>query len=901
MRLLIKSHVEISYLAVDVIGDLALGSSFGLIQAQKDSSLSIESVDSSGEPQRGVIEIPIVKTIARGSISALGIAVFPVWAHKFLRYLPWNLVGLFDTLKFIDLATTSLHARIKRGPKEIFEDGKRSVDIMDKLLEYEDEGEPLSMDELTAEAMILLIGGSDTTSNTLGCLFYYLAICPEIRKKLQAELDQHVPCKVSEELKNKEVLEVSLSDTVVHYEDVKNLPYLNACLKEALRIQSPVATGLPRVVPPGKTITISGQTFTEGCVISVPLYTINHSGIWGNDAAEFRPERWLEDESGSLNKYFQPFSLGPRACIGRNLAHMDLILIAATLARRYEIEATPTTKLVTYEGLLRSTVNCEVMIKHPTSMGKMATNEGSSQIGQYSVALGALALAYYLFPYLLDPYDYRRRFSGPPLAGLTNWWMSSVIQTGHHSEIVQRLHEKYGTFVRLGPNHISVADPDALEIVYGHGLLKSEFYSTFQMGPKTDLFNTRDKTEHSKKRKRVANIFSAQNSLAFEPRIRSHIRQLCAQWDMRCKEAARGSSGTNWVAKNGRAVIDVCAQVSYLAFDIIGDLALGSPFGLIQAQKDSSLSIESVDASGDPQRGSLEIPVIETIARGGIPIMAVGVFPSWAHKILILVKTSVEARVKRGPREIIEDGRRSVDLIDKLLEVQDDDGNPLSMNELNAEASVLLVAGSDTTSNTLGCLFYYLAIHPEIQQQLQTELDQNVPYDTSDEPDSKEGLAIPPYNVVVQYDSVKALPYLDACIKEALRLQSTVGTGLPRVVPPGNTVTVAGQTFKAGSVISVPSYTTNRSSVWGDDPEEFRPERWLDDNSSSLNKYFVPFSLGPRACIGRNIAYMELMLIAATLVRRYDVAALPTTKLDTSEGLIRSAMHSDVAIKRRKV
>jgi benzoate 4-monooxygenase len=331
MRLLIKSHVEISYLAVDVIGDLALGSSFGLIQAQKDSSLSIESVDSSGEPQRGVIEIPIVKTIARGSISALGIAVFPVWAHKFLRYLPWNLVGLFDTLKFIDLATTSLHARIKRGPKEIFEDGKRSVDIMDKLLEYEDEGEPLSMDELTAEAMILLIGGSDTTSkcvafyfhfiklthrniilSTLGCLFYYLAICPEIRQKLQAELDQHVPCKVSEELKNKEVLEVSPSDTVVHYEDVKNLPYLNACLKEALRIQSPVATGLPRVVPPGKTITISGQTFTEGCVISVPLYTINHSGIWGNDAAEFRPERWLEDESGSLNKYFQPFSLGPR-------------------------------------------------------------------------------------------------------------------------------------------------------------------------------------------------------------------------------------------------------------------------------------------------------------------------------------------------------------------------------------------------------------------------------------------------------------------------------------------------------------------------------------------------------------------------------------------------------------
>ncbi|KAF8675314.1 Cytochrome P450 monooxygenase [Rhizoctonia solani] len=521
------------------------------------------------------------------------------------------------------------------------------------------------------------------------------------------------------------------------------------------------------------------------------------------------------------------------------------------------------------------------------------------QLGQYSLALGALVLGYHAVPYLLDPYDYRRRFPGPPLAGLTNWWMSMIIQTGHHSEIVQC------TFVRLGPNHISIADPDALEIVYGHALLKSEFYNTFQSGPMSNIFNTRDKSEHSKKRKRVANIFSAQNSLAFEPRIRSHIRQLCAQWDLRCKGAVRGVSSTNRAISNRGAVIDVCAQVSYLAFDIIGDLALGSPFGLVQAQKDSSLSIESVDESGEATRGTVKIPVIETIARAGVPIMSIGVFPSWAHKILLflpwnlvglfdrinffkLVKASVEARIKRGPKEIIEDGKRSIDIIDKFLEVQDDDIAPLSMEELTAEA-------------TLGCLFYYLAIHPEIQRQLQDELDQHVPYDSSREPESKQDLMPPPYEAVVHYDEVKALLYLDACIKEALRIQSPVATGLPRVVPPGTSIAVSGQTFKAGSVISVPSYTTNRSRVWGDDPSEFRPERWLGDKSSSLNKYFVPFSLGPRACIGRNIAYMELMLIAATLVRRYDVEKLPTTKLSTSEAFIRSAVRCDVTIKRRKI
>ncbi|CAE7189887.1 unnamed protein product [Rhizoctonia solani] len=457
-----------------------------------------------------------------------------------------------------------------------------------------------------------------------------------------------------------------------------------------------------------------------------------------------------------------------------------------------------------------------------------------------------------------------------------------------------------GTFVRLGPNHISIADPDALEVIYGHGsgLLKSEFYRMFQNGPNTDVFNTTDKAEHSKleeKRKRLANIFSPQNVLAFEPRVRSHIRQLCGQLDLICKEAARGTAGRNWGVRNGKAVINVCAQISYLAFDIIGDLALGSSFGLIQAQKDSSLVIESVDASGEPQRGTMEIPVVKTIAGGGVTIMAVGVFPSWMHKFLRLLPwnivglfdtfkffklttMSVDARLKRGPRKSLEDGKQSIDLIDKLLEVKNEDGSALSINELYAEAVVLLIAGSDTTSNTLSSLCYHLAIHPEIQQKLQAELDQHIPYNLPIGSDSEDPV-IPPYDAIAQYEHIKNLPYLNACVKEALRIHSTVGTGLPRVVPPGKTITVSGQTFKAGSVISVPSYTTNRSSVWGIDAGVFRPERWLDNHTGTFNKYFVPFSIGPRACIGRNLAYMDLMLIAATIFRRYQIEAIPSTKV----------------------
>ncbi|CUA67178.1 Cytochrome P450 86A1 [Rhizoctonia solani] len=260
---------------------------------------------------------------------------------------------------------------------------------------------------------------------------------------------------------------------------------------------------------------------------------------------------------------------------------------------------------------------------------------------------------------------------------------------------------------------------------------------------------------------------------------------------------------------------------------------------------------------------------------------------------------SVDARLKRGPRKNPENGEQSIDMIDKLLEVKNEDGSPLPVDELYAETGALLIAGSDTTSNTLSSLFYHMAIDPELQQRLQAELDEHIPYDSSDESNKKEGLVIPPYDAIAQYEDIKNLPYLNACLKEALRIHSTVGTGLLRVVPPGKTITIRGQTFKAGSVISVPSYTTNRMSVWGDDAEAFRPERWLDDDAGSFNKYFVPFSVGPRACMGRNLAYMDLMLIAATISRRYHLEALPTTKMVVHETFVREAAHCEIAIKRR--
>jgi benzoate 4-monooxygenase len=93
---------------------------------------------------------------------------------------------------------------------------------------------------------------------------------------------------------------------------------------------------------------------------------------------------------------------------------------------------------------------------------------------------------------------------------------------------------------------------------------------------------------------------------------------------------------------------------------------------------------------------------------------------------------------------------------------------------------------------------------------------------------------------------MKRLPYLDACINEALRLHSTSALGLPRIVPEGG-LTIINEYFPEGTIVSVPSYSIHRDkTIWGEDVEDYRPERWFERGQADIQKTFNPFSTGPR-------------------------------------------------------
>ncbi|KAI1428894.1 cytochrome P450 [Xylaria sp. FL1777] len=490
-------------------------------------------------------------------------------------------------------------------------------------------------------------------------------------------------------------------------------------------------------------------------------------------------------------------------------------------------------------------------------------------------------VGYYAYAYFVT-YSHLRNIPAPFPAQLTNWWLLYTCRRGKRYLMVDEVHKKLGTVVRIQPNHISVADDEAIQVIYGHGngFLKSEFYDAF-VSIKRGLFNTRDRTEHTRKRKLVSHTFAPKSISQFEPYIAENLETFVNRWDGLAEQSPRGDK---------TAHVDCLKWFNYVAFDTIGDLAFGAPFGMLKSGAD----IAEVRTSWNAP--PIYAPAVEILNRRGEVSATLGCFPSikpyakWlpdpffsqglaaVEKLAGIAIARVKDRLDNPP-----DIDRK-DLLARLQEGRDEKGEPLGFEELTAEALTQLIAGSDTTSNSSCALLYYAARTPGVVKKLQEELDAAIPDSNTKVPD---------------YESIRNLPYLEAVINETLRIHSTSGIGLPRQIPEGSPgIHLHGHYFPAGTILSVPTYTIHHSKeIWGEDADEFRPERWEKATPRQRNA-FIPFSHGPRSCVGRNVAEMEMKMIAATWLRRYDVF-LRQEVMETREGFLRKPLALEIGFKRR--
>ena len=156
-----------------------------------------------------------------------------------------------------------------------------------------------------------------------------------------------------------------------------------------------------------------------------------------------------------------------------------------------------------------------------------------------------------------------------------------------------------------------------------------------------------------------------------------------------------------------------------------------------------------------------------------------------------------------------------------------------TLQELTGDALLLLLAGTDSTAHTLVTATYGLLTNPEMLRKLKIELKN----------------AIPDRDSLVEWAALEKLPYLRAVIKESLRYVAGSPGRLPRTVPSTGAV-FCGQPIPPGTIVTSGTYVHHRNPKVFEDPNTFRPERWLQGSVGDMDKNLVAFSRGSRTCTG---------------------------------------------------
>ena len=224
-----------------------------------------------------------------------------------------------------------------------------------------------------------------------------------------------------------------------------------------------------------------------------------------------------------------------------------------------------------------------------------------------------------------------------------------------------------------------------------------------------------------------------------------------------------------------------------------------------------------------------------------------------------IVYRMIERR-RRDPKGTHELPAR-IDLLQMLLDARDaDTGEGMSDRELRDEVATIFTAGHETTANALGWTFHLLAEHPAVEDELRAELSRVL------------GGRAP------GLEDLKKLPYMHQVIEESLRLYPPAWGLERRAVGPD---VVMGHPIGAGTNIVLCPWTTHRHPAFWRDPERFDPTRFSTENSAGRRRYaYYPFGGGPRLCIGREFALMELQLVLPVLLQAFRFAPVPGQRVE---------------------
>ncbi|MEM7541857.1 MAG: cytochrome P450 [Pseudomonadota bacterium] len=344
-----------------------------------------------------------------------------------------------------------------------------------------------------------------------------------------------------------------------------------------------------------------------------------------------------------------------------------------------------------------------------------------------------------------------------------------------------------------------------------------------------------------KQRKLMQPVFSNRNVNSFDETINEYTSRMLDGW------ITRGAAEPLWIDR----------EMGRLTFEIVGSTLFGS----------------------DIQEHATEIrEILEVINIQTQDIRALMTLFSWIPTKYNRKWRAAKARLDRIVYEVMDAREQRsegvADILDRLIDARDEEtGEGMDRVQMRDEVVTLMLAGHETSANALCWTLYLLSRHPQICGRLREELSGALSGAAADSSD------------------LAKVPYLKQVVQESMRVFPPVWA----VARCSEQEEVFGEyVLPANKYVGVTPYAIHRHPEFWPDPEQFDPERFDPANHSGRHSYaYLPFAAGPRACIGAGMAMLEIQLVLAQIVQRFDFAlvdghpieAVPKVTLNPRYGL----------------
>ncbi|KAF4446417.1 hypothetical protein F53441_9934 [Fusarium austroafricanum] len=434
-----------------------------------------------------------------------------------------------------------------------------------------------------------------------------------------------------------------------------------------------------------------------------------------------------------------------------------------------------------------------------------------------------------------------------------------------------QLQQKYGPTFRIAPNSVIVNTPTGLHTIFNKkaNVKKAEYYKVYPHNVHAmTTWNSIDKTMHARKRRVMNHAFSDKALRSCEPFIHANIDRWLELMNQEIGEKEWSNS------------LNMARWADHLIFDTLGELCFGLMTGFMSIQHPVNSLDTPMNETVTNMRCQIAFSPFASIwawlkPRGLDDLLAASAPPALSNWQTFVQKCFAE-RAKaedemQKPHNSDFNGRK--DFFHYLLQAVDPEtGKGYTDQELFGESESLIIAGSDTSAIALAAAIFYLSRYPLAQEKLVEEI----------------------HSAFSSYDDIKSGPALHSChylrafIDETLRMSPPVPSDLSREVEKGGIV-VDGQYIPEGIKVSTAAYCMHHNPDYYPKPFNFRPERWIvgEENNfgvptedvSLTESAFMPFSAGPRGCVGKNLAYLEMSLALVKTVYRFEIRRDPSSNL----------------------